>query len=150
MPSCSFAITRVLSQDDHTWTIGWISGGRGSLDNFIGQNVNGWNSAAWKCTNKLIVNEVFKTPTTTKDQTSCPCVLRTLNVLLARWRCNAIIRLFHQRILHDPHRNRTDLMTTATSSIHSEEWSRDRTARKTKELRIPLMRRILPRSEQTS
>ena len=45
-----------------------------AVDNFISQPVSAWNRAAWKSANKLLVNEMVKFPTPTRNQTYCPCV----------------------------------------------------------------------------
>ena len=47
----------------------------GNFDNFIGQHVNGRNSAAEKFTNTLLLKQIFKIPSTTRNQTYSPCVM---------------------------------------------------------------------------
>ena len=59
----------------HTWTTGLISVSGGNFDNFIWQHVNGQNGATWQLANKLLVNEIIEIPTTSRNQTYCPCVL---------------------------------------------------------------------------
>ena len=63
-----------------------ISGSGGNFDDDI-WHVNGWEVAAWKSTNKLLVNQIANIPTTTRIQTYCPCVAhaRPSLPLLAAW-----------------------------------------------------------------
>ena len=45
-----------------------IFGCGGNFDNYIWQHFNSWKVAAWKSTNKLIVNQNAKIPTTARNQ----------------------------------------------------------------------------------